>query len=35
MNFLEQFLLEYEAEEDAMDMHYSLYSIPYYYNEGE
>jgi hypothetical protein len=35
MTQLEQFILEYETEEDANDMHFSTYFIPAYYNEEE
>lgn len=35
MSVVDQFVLELEAKEAAEDMHYSLYSIPYYYQPQE
>jgi hypothetical protein len=36
MTIIEEFVQEYEAKEDAEDMHHSVYFIPEYYQpEGE
>ena len=32
---IDNWLLNLETEEESKDMHYSLYSIPKYYQEGE
>lgn len=35
MSEIEEFLQEYEAQEDAEDMHFSVFYIPPYYQEND
>ena len=35
MNIVEEFLMEYERQEDDKDMHFSTYYIPSYYQDTE
>ena len=35
MTYLEDFIAEYEADEAAHDMHYSIYYVPEYYQPLE